>query len=378
MTRRDFCLHHLLLPFICVLGLGYPDTGLAVPITFNFTGNATSTSGIFAGQGTAVTGSYTFEPDGLSLSSFVTTHTAAFAGSLGVFEISVTLGATTRTTANNQNTPATNHHDLKWQDGGFFQGWDDLFLFKSTPVILSDDFGQIFIRDNGDSVLPADGMAPGSGNLTLPLILAAPDVSLFNTVAGLSRYEARNGSGTLEGTLAFTTTSITAAPGAPGSDPGNPILPTSGGSGTPFRFDNVSGDGNWFDPPLVGGYEYATDGSSNFTEVGLPPLVNVPDADGQYLVSSVHGDQSVLAGNNYVFPSPVDFFTINGINPFVDGGDPLAFPTYLDFDQTTVTWTMTPIPEPSSVLLLAPGLVALVVVAARRHTAKSRAQSGLS
>lgn len=164
----------------------------------------------------------------------------------------------------------------------------------------------------------------------------------------------------------------------PGSDPGNPILPTSGGSGTPFRFDNVSGDGNWFDPPLVGGYEYATDGSSNFTEVGLPPLVNVPDADGQYLVSSVHGDQSVLAGNNYVFPSPVDFFTITGINPFVDGGDPLAFPTYLDFDQTTVTWTMTPIPEPSSVLLLAAALMALIAVAARRHTAKSRVQTGLS
>lgn len=33
MTRRDFCLHDLLLPLICVLGLGYSETVLAAPFT---------------------------------------------------------------------------------------------------------------------------------------------------------------------------------------------------------------------------------------------------------------------------------------------------------------------------------------------------------
>ena len=96
----------------------------------------------------------------------------------------------------------------------------------------------------------------------------------------------------------------------------------------------------------------------------MPPIANVPDGDGEYLVSSVHGDQIVLAGANYVFPSPVDFFTITGINPLVDGEDPLAFPTYLDFDVATVSFTMTPIPEPSTLVLA--GLCLLNLLGCRR------------
>jgi len=151
---------------------------------------------------------------------------------------------------------------------------------------------------------------------------------------------------------------------SPGSTPDTPVLPTGGGGGGRFEFDDVSGDGNWFDPPTVSGYQYATTDTSNSTEVGLPPIANVPDGDGEYLVSSVHGDQIVLAGANYVFPSPVDFFTITGINPLVDGEDPLAFPTYLDFDVATVSFTMTPIPEPSTLVLA--GLCLLNLLGCRR------------
>ena len=44
----------------------------------------------------------------------------------------------------------------------------------------------------------------------------------------------------------------------------------------------------------------------------------------------------------------------------MDGEDPLAFPTFLLFDQETVTFTMTPIPEPAMLSLLATSGLALL------------------
>jgi hypothetical protein len=65
----------------------------------------------------------------------------------------------------------------------------------------------------------------------------------------------------------------------------------------------------------------------------------------------------------YTFSTPVTSFSITGIDPEVDGGDPNAFPTFLQFD-TTGTFTMTPIPEPSSWLLAA--LAGLGLLGVRR------------
>jgi len=80
------------------------------------------------------------------------------------------------------------------------------------------------------------------------------------------------------------------------------------------------------------------------------------------------GPQTVAAGSNLVFASPVDAFTITGISPLVDGGDPLAFPTFLDFDQPTANFTMTPlavvIPLP---VALPAGLVMMTAISMRRR-----------
>ncbi|MAE62115.1 MAG: hypothetical protein CMJ49_12250, partial [Planctomycetaceae bacterium] len=152
-----------------------------------------------------------------------------------------------------------------------------------------------------------------------------------------------------------------------GSTANNPILPSSGGGGTPFSFTGAPGGGNWFDSPLAGGYQYATDGNSNFTEVGLPSLGIVADGDGQYTVTSVLGTQVVSAGSNLIFASPVNAFTITGISPLVDGGDPLAFPTFLDFDQSTADFTMTPLAAVIPVPLTLPaGLMLLGSLGMRR------------
>ena len=149
----------------------------------------------------------------------------------------------------------------------------------------------------------------------------------------------------------------------PGESPDNPVLP--GGIIGPgkYVFTSQSGTGMWFDPPFVDKYFYQTDGNSNFTSVGLPPLTTVPDGDGLYEVVSALGTVTVSAGGTHNFSSPVGEFTVRGINPLVDGGDPLAFPTFLTFDQQTVSFTMTAIPEPTAFVL---ALVTSLVIAAAR------------
>ena len=46
---------------VVALMVGSSQTANAVPITFNFTGTATSQSGKYLGPGSAVTGFYTFD-----------------------------------------------------------------------------------------------------------------------------------------------------------------------------------------------------------------------------------------------------------------------------------------------------------------------------
>ncbi len=164
-------------------------------------------------------------------------------------------------------------------------------------------------------------------------------------------------------------------PPPPGSSPDNPYPPTSGGDGEPFVFSDAP-SGRWFDPPLAGGYFYETDGDSNFTLVRPPPQAIVPDGDGQYLVSSIHGDQIVAADATYVFPSPVGSFRILGIDPLVDGGEPLGFPTFLDFDQTPVTFFMSPIPEPATIALAMIGIppIGFRLIYNRRRRSRARSK----
>ena len=91
------------------------------------------------------------------------------------------------------------------------------------------------------------------------------------------------------------------------------------------------------------------------------PLDVVADVDAMYLVTSFLGAQTVAAGANLVFSSPVDFFTVSGIAPLVDAASPTAFPTYLAFNRATASFTMTPVPESSTLLLGALACVGLLL-----------------
>lgn len=139
---------------------------------------------------------------------------------------------------------------------------------------------------------------------------------------------------------------------SPGFAEATPLLPTSSMAAT-HSFMDQDGMGMWFDPVAAEGFTYATTDGSNFTTVGLP--VGTGDADGMFSVSdAINGTTVLSAGDIFDFPVAVDAFTITGIDPSVDGEDPIAFPTFLAFDMTSVSFTMTaiPVPEPGTLQLV--------------------------
>jgi hypothetical protein len=90
------------------------------------------------------------------------------------------------------------------------------------------------------------------------------------------------------------------------------------------------------------------------------------DADNQYVIDYGAGPVPVTGGSMFLFPSPVPTFTVTGIFAPVDGENPLAFPTFLAFDQLTASFTQTPIPEPSTMVLAGMAAVGLFVIRRRR------------
>ena len=157
----------------------------------------------------------------------------------------------------------------------------------------------------------------------------------------------------------------------------NPIMPTSDqivpdfrfpGGTTEFTFAGVSGEGRWFDPPLVPAYKYETDGNSNFTSVILPVGV---DTDGQFLIEVTgQGTRPATEGVAFDFSAhftgDIDKFWVLDIDPLAESTDPGAFPTFLAFDQTTVTFTQIGVPEPATMSVLFLGAMGLIARKRRR------------
>ncbi len=162
--------------------------------------------------------------------------------------------------------------------------------------------------------------------------------------------------------------------GFAGDSQENPILPDNSeldpnGSWLFANFD-TTGDrldgGWWFDPPTDHAMLYEiTDGVSTFGSVGMP---TIGDANGGFNVSAVGlgivpNSTVVEEGASIAFPAGTMEFLVWDIDPTIDGSDPVAFPTLLSFSTTdggSVSFTMPPIPEPSTLALIGLGMVALV------------------
>jgi hypothetical protein len=247
-------------------------------------------------------------------------------------------------------------------------GVRDLHIFEIGPSVermfvairptpQTRQFLDPFGDTNGDGFFEIGSVSGGTSSIDLDLVFPGVPAGLlqFDAVQLIDDY-ADNlffPTGLSAGADIDAVGAISTAftPGPIGIDPHDPLLPILI-QGDTFSFINVPSH-RWFDPPFASEFRYATTDGSHFTEVGMPPLDVVADSDGMYLVTSVLGAQSVAAGANLVFASPVDSFTVSGISPLVDSTDPEAFPTFLAFDRPTASFAMTAVPEPSCVGLVA-------------------------
>lgn len=184
-----------------------PASLQAALLTFNFTATVDSATGIWADQGSVVTGSYSYEsdlvddfPTNTSIDLFVSNSPNEGA----VWDLTVTVGNVTQTSSDNFNNPGSAHHLMEVRD----TDQEDSFTFAAVRVFPGDDDAAIRLIDTPAGGV--DGIAPGSGSLTDTPLSTAPDVTLFETATG--EWIARNTSNEQIGRLDFTVTSITLVP----------------------------------------------------------------------------------------------------------------------------------------------------------------------
>jgi len=146
-----------------------------------------------------------------------------------------------------------------------------------------------------------------------------------------------------------------------GQTPEDPILPFLTAT-TTMSFPDPQ-PRRWFDPPDSWGYVYELIGGDTFLGVKPPPVSFGFQPVGLYindtLITMLDPDELFdFVTGGY---GSVSKFSLKGISPLVDGTDPSAFPTWLDFTTAhNSTLTMTPILAPTSSAVPLPGTLALL------------------
>jgi len=243
----------------------------------------------------------------------------------------------------------------------------------------------------GSPIIPGSDIAPitsGAGTLIDPLSGSNVPEGDFELIYG------KPGDPNLYRVLAYDFGGV-----IPGGDHGNPIMPDGSGQvhnrwnnhgeggepkWTQWQFVNaggaVDGDGAWYDPfPMVPAYLYEiTDGISHFVRVELPFDIPAGVSYDMYWIRyddglGAGGDLGASLGAGDIFdfpgvgPDGVSWFVISGIeDPGADSSAGDGFPTWLVFDSTGVSFTMTGIPEPTTMGLMLFGAVGMIARKRRR------------
>jgi hypothetical protein len=161
-------------------------------------------------------------------------------------------------------------------------------------------------------------------------------------------------------TISFTNLSF-----APGWSQDVPLLPDSVTGGS-FEFRNAPRRG-WVDPIAADQFDFRMTGPSLFTQIMSFPTgfdepfeVIAENSSLGFFTEEESVDFTSLLGHG------VSAFSVRNIVPSVDGSDPLAFPIQLNFDTETANFTMTPVPEPSGIMLSA--IIGIAGIAFKLHS----------
>lgn len=247
------------------------------------------------------------------------------------------------------------------------------FFFRFARDI-SDGFSPIGTQQLGDGTESSSGSGYFEGSF-LPTQRSGDDLQRFDLVLGSTVFVSTLGpqsSADVEYSVDFLV--------GPGATSETSILPTSLGFSErislppalspstpatlnptePFVFEDVP-SGRWFDPVAADGFHYVIEGDSLFTRI-----IDFADGFDQPFRVFAEGEDLGLFGEN----DSIDFadllgrgvtsFTVLGITPLVDGGDPLAFPIQLAFNTEVATFAqfaVTAVPEPASISVIAAGLL---------------------
>lgn len=203
-----------------IIGLllsSFDTSAWAAPVTYRYTGVAgPMLSGIWLGQGTAVSGTFTFDstlvdtyPNDPTIDDY-TWNDLANIPLASVFEMTISLGSIFRTTNNHGNPLGPEFFGLTLGDTSFY----DYFQFYVHGA--NGDAGSLLVWDI--TSLSPDGVSPGYGNLGSKIEdtmkrLQTLDINSFDYPTDQSYWFARDpNTSQFVGSLNFTLTSISPVP----------------------------------------------------------------------------------------------------------------------------------------------------------------------
>lgn len=180
---------------LCTSLLAVPTIANAALVTYSFTGDVIFANGIFAGEGSVVSGLFSFDDalaasaSGTTLNVFRSDFPTANAAIPNSFVASLSLGSVNVSATSDPSRPPS---QVQLQDGT-----NDLLLLQLGGTVNLQDSMSLRLNDFAADDPTPDGIAAGSGNLTGQLsdsiaIMNLIDPTAFDSAA-ISDWRTANG-----------------------------------------------------------------------------------------------------------------------------------------------------------------------------------------